>query len=52
MRNEGRTDPKVEITAPLNPFSLYPMKIDIFTARIPGADCAIARRSTKSSFLR
>ena len=43
--------PRVATILPLVPLSLCPRKIDMFTARIPGADCEIASTSIKSSSL-
>ena len=49
MRNEGSMVPNTVIMLPRIPRSRYPIKMDILTARMPGADCDIASRSMKSS---
>ena len=49
MRNEGSMVPNAVIMLPRIPRSRYPIKMDILTARMPGADCDIASRSMKSS---
>ena len=36
ITNEGNTTPKVANIAPITPFSLYPTKVAVFTAIIPG----------------
>ncbi len=50
MVNEGSMVPSAQHTAPAVFFSLYPTKIEMFTAKIPGSDCVTAKTSTKSSF--
>ena len=42
MMNEGSMVPNAVIILPRIPLNLYPMNIEIFTARIPGADCEMA----------
>ena len=49
IMKDGKTVPNAVIILPRMPRNLYPMKIEILTARIPGADCEIANRSIKSS---
>ena len=49
MRNEGSMVPNAVIMLPRIPRSRYPIKMDILTARMPGADCDIESRSMKSS---
>lgn len=49
MMNEGSMVPNAVIILPRIPLNLYPMNIEIFTARIPGAYCEMANKSTKSS---
>ena len=49
MRNEGSMVPNAVIMLPRIHRSRYPIKMDILTARMPGADCDIASRSMKSS---
>ena len=49
MTNDGSTVPRAVTRLPRMPRSLYPIKIEMFTARMPGADWAMASRSIKSS---
>lgn len=46
---EGNTVPNVAAILPRIPFSLFPVKIDILTAKIPGNDWDIAKASKNSS---
>ena len=46
---DGRIVPNAARTAPRIPRSLSPTLAEILTARIPGKDCATARRSRNSS---
>ena len=46
---ENEIVPNAVIILPRIPRSLYPIKIEILTAKIPGADWEIASRSIKSS---
>ena len=48
-RNGGSTVPAIAVRIPAIPASLYPITIAPFTAIAPGADCAIATRSSISS---
>ena len=48
---DGRTAPNAAQIAPHTPHNLYPVKIAILTAKIPGAACASAIRSKKSFLL-
>ena len=50
IRKEGRIVPNEATTLPAVPRSLSPTAVAMFTASIPGSDCATARRSRKSSF--
>ena len=50
IRKEGSMVPNDATTLPLVPRSLSPTAVAMFTARMPGSDCAMARRSRKSSF--
>ena len=50
IRKEGSTVPSAIQKAPQNPFNLYPMKMAMLTAKIPGTVCASAIKSRKSSF--
>ena len=47
IRNGGATLPRVATMLPFVPFSLYPTKIEMFTARRPGADWDKATMSGK-----
>ena len=47
---EGRIVPKAAARLPLSPRKRSPTDTDIFTAKMPGIDCATARRSRNSSF--
>ena len=49
MRKEGSILPKAQMIPPGIFFNLYPTKMDMFTANIPGRDWAMAKRSMKSS---
>jgi len=49
MKNDGNIVPKVVTILPRIPLSLYPMKIEMLTARMPGVDWEIASKSMKSS---
>ena len=49
MKNDGNIVPKVVTRLPRIPRSLYPMKIEMLTARIPGVDWEMASKSIKSS---
>ena len=49
MMKEGRMVPNAIQNAPQNFLSLYPIKIAILTAKIPGTVCAKAIKSRKSS---
>ena len=49
MMNEGNMVPRAMKNAPQNLRSLYPMKMAMFTAKMPGTVCANAMRSMKSS---
>ena len=49
IRKEGRIVPAAATMLPRGPRSLSPTEVAIFTAKIPGIDCAMARRSRKSS---
>ena len=51
IRKEGRIVPKAQQRAPKFLRNLYPTKIDIFTAKIPGNDCVTEKISIKSSFV-
>ena len=42
--------PKAQTIPPGTFFSLYPTKIEMFTAKMPGKDWATEKRSMKSSF--
>lgn len=48
IKNEGNTDPMVAAMLPFTPRILYPVKIDTFTANMPGADWARAMMSGSS----
>lgn len=50
IRNDGNIVPAAATIPPFMPRSLSPTAVAILTARIPGSDCAMARRSRKSSF--
>ncbi len=39
---DGLTIPNVATIPPIIPFLLYPMKVAVLTAMIPGVDCPIA----------
>ena len=41
MTNDGSTVPRAVTRLPRMPRSLYPIKIEMFTARMPGADRAM-----------
>jgi len=49
MMKEGKIVPNAVIILPRIPRNLYPIKIEILTAKMPGADWEIASRSIKSS---
>ncbi len=49
MVNEGRIVPMEAVIAPFIPRSLSPTATEMFTARMPGKDCATASRSRNSS---
>ena len=49
MRNEGRIVPKVVTILPRIPRNLYPIKMEMLTARMPGVDWEMASKSIKSS---
>lgn len=48
-RNGEKLTPRHAMIAPMVPFSLYPTKIEIFAAIIPGRDWLIAKNSMSSS---
>ena len=49
MKNDGNIVPKVVTILPRIPLNLYPMKIEMLTARMPGVDWEMASKSMKSS---
>ena len=50
IRKEGKMVPRDAMMLPRVPRNLSPIAVAIFTARMPGRLCAIAKRSRKSSF--
>ena len=50
IRNGGIMVPRIAITVPAIPASLYPTTMAPLTAMAPGEDWAIATRSSISSF--
>ena len=51
MIKEGRMVPNAAARLPFTPFNLSPITVLIFTARMPGIDCAMASKSRNSSCL-
>ena len=51
MRKDGKIVPNAIQNAPQNFRNLYPIKMAILTAKIPGTVCAKAIKSRKSSFV-
>ena len=49
IRKEGSMVPSDATIPPLSPLSLSPIEVAMFTARMPGRDYAMARRSRNSS---
>ena len=50
MTNDGKMVPKAAARLPFTPLSLSPITTEMFTAKMPGIDCAMASRSRNSSF--
>ena len=51
MMNDGSTTPSVAMTAPMNPFCLYPTKVAQLIATGPGVDSAMTVTFTRSSWV-
>lgn len=49
IMKDGRIVPSAVTILPRIPRNLYPIKMDMLTAKMPGADWEIASRSIKSS---
>ena len=49
IKNEGRMVPRAAARLPRNPRSLSPTETEMFTAKMPGIDCATASRSRNSA---